>query len=170
MMLGRLSLALAGVFILAGCDDAEPAPAPSEAVAPAPLQVSDFPVLASKECVEVAQFYFEALSGHEYAKAALVWGHPAVNGDRLKAVWDTYKDPRIEWNEPFVEGAAGSLYCNVSGKLTDGADPAKPMLEGTVLLRRANDVPGATADELRWTIRSSTFIEPMERSDERLAR
>jgi len=166
------SLALVGALLLAGCgDSSEPAPETAEAAAPAAgpaPQVADFAALASKDCAEVAQFYFEALSGKEYAKAALVWSHPAVTADRLQAAWESYKDPRIEWNDPVVEGAAGSLYCNVTGKLTDAADPSTPELEGVVLLRRANDVPGATEEELRWTVRSSTFIEPMSRSDDRM--
>ena len=70
----------------------------------------------------------------------------------------------FNWTEPLVEGAAGSLYCTIVGKLTDAADPAKPLLEGTLLLRRANEVPGATAEQLRWTLQSSTFVEKLERS------
>ena len=30
--------------------------------------------------------------------------------------------------------------------------------------KRVNDVPGATPDQLRWTLQSSTFVERLERS------
>ena len=130
-----------------------------------PPQAGDFPALASKDCVEVVEFYLEALSSHEYAQAALVWDDPVIDAARLEAVFGAYKEAQVEWPDPFVEGAAGSLYCTVSGKLSDAGDPAKPPLEGTLLLRRVNDVPGATPDQLRWTLRSSTFVEKLERSN-----
>ena len=167
----RASLALAAALLVAGCDGRdEPAPEASEARAldPAgarlPPQAADFPALASKDCAEVVEFYLEAIGGHDYAKAALVWDDPVIDAARLEAVFGGYKELQLEWPEPFVEGAAGSLYCTVSGKLTDAQDPAKPLIEGTLLLRRVNDVPGATADQLRWTLRSSTFVEKLERS------
>jgi len=167
----RAALALA--LLAAGCGANDgPAPEAQQTATPSlgtsepelPPQVADFPALASKDCVDVAQFYFEALGGGEYAQAALVWDDPVIDGARLQAVFGAYKEPQIEWTEPFVEGAAGSAYCTVSGKLTDAQDPAKPLREGTLLLRRVNDVPGATPDQLRWTLRSSTFVEKLERS------
>lgn len=160
-------------LLLAACGgDPEPAPEPTEATAPAPAlganelppQVADFPVLASKDCAEVVEFYLEALSSREYARAALVWDDPVIDAARLEAVFGGYREAQVEWTEPVIEGAAGSLYCTVAGKLTDAADPARPMLEGTLILRRANDVPGATPDQLRWTLQSSTFVEKLERS------
>jgi hypothetical protein len=162
-------------LLLAACGgDPEPAPQPSETaeapVPPAlpagelPPQVADFPALASKDCAEVAGFYFEALASREYAQAALVWDDPVIDGARLEAVFGGYREAHVEAAEPAVEGAAGSLYCTVTGTLTDAADPARPPLEGELTLRRVNDVPGATPDQLRWTLRSSTFVEKLERS------
>ncbi|HLT02594.1 MAG TPA: hypothetical protein VK001_10455 [Geminicoccaceae bacterium] len=164
----RAAPSLAFLALLAGCGaEQEPAPSPTasetQAPAPAPLQVEDFPALASKECVDVVQFYLEAIGGHEWVQAALVWNDPAVDAARLEAVFGGYGEPQVEWTDPFVEGAAGSLFCSVAGKLTDAQDPAKPLTEGTLLLRRVNDVPGATPDQLRWTLLSSTFVERLER-------
>lgn len=167
----RAALPAAAALLLAGCGTSEePVPAPSEtaatfAPAPLPPQVADFPALASKDCGEVAQFYLEALGGREWAQAALVWNDPVIDGARLEAVFGGYKELQLVWTEPMVEGAAGSSYCTVSGTLTDAQDPAKPPVEGTLELKRVNDVPGATPDQLRWTLRSSTFVEPLERSD-----
>ena len=167
--------ALALALFATGCggaeepaaDRADEAPASSTPALPGPgraPQVADFPELASRDCPTVVQFYLEALSGREWDKAALVWDDPVIDGARLEAVFGAYKDLQLEWPEPFVEGAAGSSFCNVSGNLTDVADPAKAMIEGTMLLRRVNDVPGATPDQLRWTLQSSTFVERLERS------
>jgi len=171
----RAALALA--LLAAGCGGAgKPAAdrtqAASAAATAAPAlpgpghapQVADFPQLASKDCATVVEFYLEALGGREWDKAALVWNDPVIDGVRLEAVFGGYKEFQLEWPEPFTEGAAGSSFCTVSGTLTDTKDPAKAMVEGTLMLRRVNDVPGATPDQLRWTLQSSTFVEPLERA------
>lgn len=169
--MNKAALAFALAALLGGCGASEePAPQPDQApalgsaAARLPPQAADFPALASKDCAEVVQFYLEAIGGREWAQAALVWDDPVVDAARLEAVFAGYQVPQVEWTEPFVEGAAGSLYCTVSGRLTDAEDPAKPPREGTLLLRRANEVPGATPDQLRWTLQSSTFVERLERS------
>lgn len=167
MRRGAPALAL----LVAACSAGdEPAPAPVETatarpVAPAPTPAAEYPVLASKNCAEVVEFYLEALGGREWATAALVWDDPVIDGARLAAVFGGYRELQLEWTEPVVEGAAGSLYCTVGGTLTDAQDRAKSPVDGTLLLRRVNDVPGATPDQLRWTLRASTFVERLERSD-----
>ena len=170
--MNRAALPLAAALLFAGCGSEEPAPEASEApgglgTGPVklPPQVADFPALASKDCAEVAEFYLKALNSREYPQAALVWDDPVIDASRIEAVFGSYQEAQVEWTEAFVEGAAGSLHCTISGKLTDARDPAKPLREGTLLLRRVNDVPGATADQLRWTLRSSTFVESLERSN-----
>ncbi|RPF71634.1 hypothetical protein EG799_08370 [Aurantiacibacter spongiae] len=75
-----------------------------------------------------------------------------------------YDGQRIAIDTLGTEGAAGSLYCTVEARLFDtGPNPRAPR-SGTITLRRANDVPGASERELRWTVRSSEFEEPMERA------
>ena len=163
-------LALAAALLASACEraqetEAPPAELPTPAGAPTlpepggarlPPQASDFPELQSRDCAEVAQFYADAIAAREFDRAALVWDDPVIDGVRLQALYASYDEPRIEPGEPVIEGAAGSLYCTVSGTLTDRA--------GEFVLRRANDVPGATPDQLRWTLQSSTFVESMERS------
>ena len=55
-----------------------------------------------------------------------------------------------------VEGAAGSLYyastVTVTGTRADGS---RAKLQGPVVLRRVNDVPGAAPEQLRWHIQSA---------------
>ena len=163
----RAALPLAAALLLAGCGSEEPAPEASDVPPSAlgqsklPPQVADFPALASKDCAEVAEFYLEAISSREYPQAALVWDDPVIDAARLEAVFDDFREAQVELTEPSVEGAAGTLYCTIGGKLTDAARPDR---EGTLVLRRANDVPGATPEQLRWTLQSSTFVENLERS------
>ena len=123
--------------------------------------------LGSKDCADIVRLYLAALGGRDYTDAARVWNDPTIDAARLEQVFGSYKELRFAWTEPVIEGAAGSLYCTVSGKLTDAQDPARPPIEDTLTLKRVNDVPGATPDQLRWTLRESTFVERLERSDGR---
>jgi hypothetical protein len=152
-------ISIGAALALAGCNGAQPA---EEEAAPA-LQAADFPELASSECVKVAQFYFEAISGREFDKAALVWDDPVVDGARLEAVFASYPEPEITWGDPFEEeGGMASQFCSITGVLTDAADPNMPAREGTLLLSRNTEAEGPPTP---WRVESSTFIEQLSRSD-----
>ena len=172
----RRALILAGLLALAGCGD-DPGEAgeqttmnvPGEAgpalpPPPSPPSPEQMARLNSSDCGEVVQLYLEALGGRDYALASRVWDDPVIDPARLEAVFGGYGELQLEWTDPVVEGAAGSLYCTVRGKLTDARDPAKPPVDGALTLKRVNEVPGATPEQLRWTLRSSTFVERLERS------
>jgi hypothetical protein len=52
-----------------------------------------------------------------------------------------------------MEGAAGSSYYTAPATITGTrADGSKATLKGEVVLRRVNDVPGATPEQLAWHI------------------
>lgn len=163
-------LALSAAGFAAGCgengDEAAPAAertavpyAPVRQARPAPPLAGDFPELSSKDCVEVVRFYVEALGNHEYDKAALVWNDPFIDGARLRTTFASYEEPLFEWTEPFVESSPRTLFCTVGGTLFDARDPAKAVIQGRLELRRVNDLPDATPAQLRWTLRSSSFVE-----------
>ena len=172
----RLAPALA--LLLAACDGGEapadeqlataPNPPPGDqALKPPPRQPTDPAQLAaldSRDCRTVAEAYIDAVARRDFTFAALVWDDPVIDEARLAALFEGYGAPTIEIADLRMEGAAGSAFCTVTGALTDPADPARPPRQGEIVLRRVNDVPGATPEQLRWTIRSSTFVEPMERS------
>ena len=119
-------------------------------------------MLRSRDCQAVAQAYANAIAHNDFTFAAQVWGEPAISPAQLSARFAGYAVPQIAISKVSEEGAAGSLYCTVAGQLTDVADPNKPPQPGEMVLRRVNDVPGATPEQLRWTIRSSTFIEKLQ--------
>jgi hypothetical protein len=138
--------------------------APAPALMPSPETSQDLTVLDSRDCRTVAQAYAEAVARNDFAFAARVWNDPVTDAARLRALFTGYAVPQVEITKVQEEGAAGSLYCTVTGTLTDVADANKPSQQGEIVLRRVNDVPGATAGQLRWTIRSSTFVEKLEHS------
>ena len=136
----------------------------SPTLTPVPTPTQDLAVLDSRDCRTVAQAYIDALARGDFAFAARVWNDPVIDDARLKALFAPYKQPTIAISGIESEGAAGSTYCTVSGTLTDAGNAAKPASKGEVVLKRVNDVPGATPEQLRWTIRSSTFVENTQRT------
>ena len=180
--------ALLALLALAGCGSSgqPPAPQASETVAAtatsAPVaSVSPVPIappvltpvpqatgnqagLESRDCRTVAQAYADALARGDFAFAARVWNDPVIDDARLKALFAGYKRPAIAISGIEQEGAAGSSYCTASGTLTDAGDASKRPQKGAIVLKRVNDVPGATPAQLRWTIRSSTFVENTQRT------
>ena len=54
-----------------------------------------------------------------------------------------------------MEGAAGSSYYTSQATITADDENGRPVrYEGPIVLRRVNDVPGASAEQLRWHIDS----------------
>ena len=52
-----------------------------------------------------------------------------------------------------MEGAAGSSYYTSNAEITAVDAAGRPVrLEGPLVLRRVNDVPGASAEQLRWRL------------------
>jgi len=57
-----------------------------------------------------------------------------------------------------LEGAAGSLYYTAPVTITSADKDGRPVrIEGEAVLRRVNDVPGATAAQLRWRMEKLTL-------------
>ena len=57
-----------------------------------------------------------------------------------------------------MEGAAGSSYYTVPVTITATDPDGRPVrYEGEMVLRRVNDVPGATPEQLRWHVESTTL-------------
>lgn len=54
-----------------------------------------------------------------------------------------------------MEGAAGSVYYTVPMSITSTDTDGRPIaIEGPIVLRRVNDVPGSTAEQRKWHIES----------------
>jgi len=138
----------------AGPPEPEPTEAPTE---------NQQALLDSLQCSVVAGAYADAIAVRDFTFAARFWADTAVDAARLSGIFAGYAEPLIRVSDQSQDGAAGSLYCTVSGMLTDVSKPATPPREGELILRRVNDVDGATPDQLRWRVTSSSFVEPIQR-------
>lgn len=155
---------------LSGCDRPEPVPS---ATTPATPQTSpEGPVPSatptaeiaapgapsqSHDPVEVLNAWARAVQVRDWATARAFWGdHGARSGlseTDFAARWSSLLDPRVTLYHGEQEGAAGSLYYTAPVRIIDGPRT----LHGQIVLRRANDVPGATEEQLRWHIESTTL-------------
>lgn len=137
-----------------------PAP-PAENVVAVPVPDQRSPEAA----VAVLRAYFAAIEERRYGDAYRLWsdgGRPSgMSEAAFAASFASYRDYRGRVGEAGrMEGAAGSSYidlaANVTGTLRTGE---RFKQSGTVTLRRVNDVPGATSEQLQWRIYRSN-LEP----------
>lgn len=159
-------LALLAYVMLAACQQQEaaaPAPVKSEAAAPAPIASPTPAPLAgpslstSRDPANVLVGWATAVTLRDWGTVRAYWGNsggdsglaPAQFGEK----WDVLTAPRVEIGEGQQEGAAGSLFYTAPITITDGART----ITGEIVMRRVNDVDGASAEQLRWHIESSTL-------------
>ncbi len=124
---------------IAGC---EPAPKSMEAAA------------------AVVRRYYSAINARDYATAWTQWGDEGRPGQTLAAFEAGFAHTRstrvtIGALQP-GDGGAGSIYqpvpVTVDATLDDGT---QQRFRGTYVVRRVNDVDGASASQLRWHIGSA---------------
>lgn len=76
--------------------------------------------------------------------------------DEFTAVFAGLQDIAVAVPDGVMEGAAGSLYYSGIATITAEDAEGRPVrIEAPVVLRRANDVPGATPEQLRWRFHSA---------------
>lgn len=121
---------------------------------------ADLAVLESRDCGTVARAFAAAIESKATSYAALFWAPDATGKGAFMDAAAKLDGPVLTIGEISQEGAAGSLYCTVSYTLTTSANAAANPLAGELVLKRVNDVDGATPEQLRWTIRSMTGAFP----------
>lgn len=170
------SIALALVLHLGGCerqaaspvDKAELAPTeaivtplPSASPVAAPIAVpakpaAQFPA-AERDPKAVLAWWKAALERRDWVAVRSAWGdlgeRSGLSMQDFVRTWDRYRTVAVELGEGQGDAGAGSLYyeapLTISGTLQDGTPYRR---SGTVLIRRVNDVDGASAEQLRWHI------------------
>jgi len=129
-----------------------PAPAPADTASPAAQAPS-----ASRDPQAVLIAWAKAVSLRDWATVRGYWGdHGARSGlseAQFAARWSALKDPSVDIGKGEQEGAAGSSFYTAPVTIRDGART----IAGEVVIRRVNDVVGASAEQLRWHIESTTL-------------
>jgi hypothetical protein len=159
------------LFLLAlpGCGTQKAATQPESSTAAAPAPAATTAALstaapiaapspsASRDPADVLVEWATAITLRDWATVRAYWGNeggdsglaPAQFGEK----WDVLQAPKVAIGEGQQEGAAGSLFYTAPVTITDGART----IRGEVVLRRVNDVDGASPEQLRWHIESSTL-------------
>lgn len=103
------------------------------------------------------RFYSSAIQASEWELAARAWSSDAqVTAKKLAQVYGGGAKPKFAFGKGDIEGAAGSQFYEAPIAVTfpDG----RPERRGTIVLRRVNDVDGASEEQLNWRIERSTVL------------
>jgi hypothetical protein len=130
---------------LVRCDESAVASADDEVSAKGPRGAAD-----------VLRNYYELLAAERFENASLLW----MPNERASAMQSSeqnvaqYERYDVEIGEPGrIEGAAGSLYISIPVRIQATRKTGEDVhLSGEATLRRSNDVPGATPEQLSWRI------------------
>ncbi|WP_390548914.1 hypothetical protein [Qipengyuania sp. MTN3-11] len=102
--------------------------------------------------------FARAIELREYDQAWTMLGRSAKekwSKARFNALFDGLSDITVAVPGGRMEGAAGSSYYTSEATITGTDADGRPVrIEGPIVLRRVNDVPGSTVDQRRWHIQS----------------
>lgn len=111
----------------------------------------------ARDPVEALDAFASAIETRDWKGVRAFWGdHGARSGmgeAAFAARWSNLMAPEVTIGPGQQEGAAGSLYYTAPVTIIDG----KRTIRGNVVMRRVNDVDGATPEQLRWHIESTTL-------------
>ena len=135
--------------------DAAPPPPPEAPLPPtAPLSAQD--QKGDKGARAVLQTWARALEAHEFGLAWEQFATPPASRTAYAKWWERYRTIHVTLGPGESDAAMGSLYYTapamLTGKTMAGDDFA---LQGNVVVRRVNDVDGASPAQLRWHIGSA---------------
>jgi hypothetical protein len=103
------------------------------------------------------RFYTNAIRVGDWATAAKAWSLDAtMTPEKLRAEFDGDAGPKLALGRGDWANAAGSLFYEtpVTVDFPDGRESRR----GTIVMRRADDVPGASALQLVWRIERSSIV------------
>lgn len=130
--------------------------APAQA-ATRPADPPPQPVLQGNAAPEaVLQRWAAAIERRDWASVRALWGGQGADSGlsptAFAARWNGLRRPRVTVGAGQLDGAAGSIYYTAPVWVDDG----NRAIAGTVTIRRVNDVPGASAEQLRWHLDAAT--------------
>lgn len=163
------------VLTVAGCERPAPSAVPespaskSLPISPAstaPIAPAEIPVEAaakpglpptSRDPDTVLRAWADAVEARDWTTVRAFWGdHGARSGLSEAAFarqWSSLRQPRVILSKGDGEGGAGSLYYTAPVRIADGTRT----ISGEIVIRRVNDVDGASPEQLRWHIESTTL-------------
>lgn len=139
-----------------------PAPPASDIGAPPPAppppvsSVTPEAMKGVKGARAVLLTWARALENRQFGTAWDQFGNPPASRAAFTKWWQRYRTITVSVPTGEMEGAAGSSYYTAPATVTGETIEGKPFkLQGDVILRRVNDVDGATPAQLRWHIESA---------------
>lgn len=148
-----------------------PVPPPVDAPAPGtagglpddrtPIPDTPFSETSAQGAANVVQSYHALIEQRRFGEAWRLWSDggraSGMSEEAFARGFDRYSEYHAQIGAPGrIEGAAGTLYVEVPvvvyGRLRSGREFR---MSGAMTLRRANEVPGSTAEQRRWRIASS---------------
>jgi hypothetical protein len=159
----------AAVLMLAACNPSTPAndvestttPAAGESVSDSDAPLDDtLPEIDVGTPEQKLQTWANSLEARDWEAARQIWGDSGatsgMTAEEFAAAYEKYATINITVDEGQEEGAAGSIYyeANVTmeGELQNGE---AYRMEGPVVLKRVNDVPGSSTEQRTWHIATS---------------
>jgi hypothetical protein len=114
----------------------------------------------AQAAADVVHRYYSAIDAGDYSTAWTQWGPDGRPGQSFAAFrhgFDHTASTRVTIGAlPPVEGAAGSSYLTVPVTVEAMLDDGKRQrFVGNYVVRRVNDVDGATAEQRRWHLESA---------------
>ena len=131
-----------------------------------PVSEAPFEETSAQGAANVVQIYFALIESGKYPEAWALWSDggrtSGTTADAFAASFARYTEYHAQIGAPGrIEGAAGSLYVEVPvvvyGRLETGAPFNR---KGAVRLRRCNNVPGCTPEQLKWHI-AAIDLDPL---------
>ncbi len=133
-----------------------PVPPPPATVPIPAIQLSTEEEKSEKGARMVVQTWARALETRQFGLAWEQFGNPPASRAAYARWWQRYRTIRVSLGRGIGDAGMGSLYYTVPATLTGTTTAGKPFrLHGDVMLRRVNDVDGATPEQLRWHIGSA---------------
>lgn len=131
--------------------------------APPPLPVPPVAPQAQKGpegARAVLRTWAQALESRQFDVAWEQFGHPPASRAAFIKWWERYGTIKVALGPGEGDAAMGSLYYTAPATLTGTTVAGKPFrLQGDVVVRRVNDVDGATPAQLRWHIGTADLKE-----------
>lgn len=147
---------------LAACGQPQPggnAPDAANAeIAPEEAPLDAGALQEREDPARVLGFLATALGEGKWDEAAKAWRRDqGMTGARLKALVNGGDKPIVAFGTGEAEGAAGSLYYETDVTVI-GPDGAV-LHNGTITLRRVNDIPGAEDWQLVWHVEQIAWTD-----------